>query len=403
LAFLESAAAGLVIVGVLFFLYTYIAYPLLLGAVGLVRPKRPPPDHPGDTEWPRVSIMVPAFNEEHQIEGAVRCLLSLDYPKELLEILVVSDGSTDRTEEIVSTFAKDGVELLRMPERGGKTKAENAAAARLKGDIIVTTDASIRLARESLRFLVARFADPEVGLASGRDVSVSNAEESGNVGESGYVDYEMAVRSLETRVSGIVGASGSLYAVRPELQRVQLPDHLSRDFAAALLVREAGLRGVSVPDAICYVPRTSSLTNEYRRKLRTITRGMETLAHKKNLLNPLRYPLFSWMLFSHKVCRWLLPWFGLFALLGLAILSAFHAWALSLFSGAIIVFSLALVGFLQRHRPNLPRVFALPAFIVLGNLAAAHALVRFFSGEETPIWEPTRRGPVERGDGTFPA
>src|SRR5207245_7635393 len=128
-----------------------------------------------------------------------------------------------------------------------------------------------------------------------------------------YVGYELWVRDLETSLSGIVGASGCLYAIRRQLQMHTMPDGLSRDFGSALVAREHGYRAVSVPAAVCYVPRSNSLRREYRRKVRTMARGLRTLWHKRSLLSPRRHGVFAWMLWSHKVCRWLTPWMGLIA------------------------------------------------------------------------------------------
>ena len=336
-----------------------------------------------------------AYNEETQIRELIKSLLSLDYPREKLQILVVSDASSDGTDEIVKEYATEGVELLRMPERGGKTKAENAAAERLRGEIIVNTDASIRIRPDALKPLIAAFRDPAVGCASGRDVSVGSQSAQGNVGESGYVGYEMAIRALETTVSGIIGASGCFYAIRPELHRLPLPESLSRDFAAALHTREHGYRAVSVPDAVCLVPRGSSLKNEYRRKVRTITRGMETLWHKRALLNPLRDATFAWMLFSHKVCRWLLPWAAMAAMASLAVLAPAHDWAMVLFAATASAVVLGGLGWLLDGHVPLPRVLSVPGFILVGNLAAAHAFTRALAGDRDALWEPTRREVVK--------
>jgi len=397
---IDHQAMGLVVVlaGVLFVLYTYVGYPLILWLFGLFR-KRPVTAGSEPGKWPSVSISVPAHNEEEQIEGLIRNLLDLDYPRDRIQILIVSDASTDRTDEIVRSFADEGVELLRIPVRGGKTGAENAATEHLRGEVIVNTDASIRIAPGALKPLVAAFQDPMVGLASGRDASVGPGQSHGNVGESGYVGYEMAVRDLETRVSGIVGASGSLYAIRPELHRVPLPDSLSRDFAAALLTRERGYRAVSVPGAVCLVPRTSSLGNEFRRKVRTVARGMDTLAFKRNLLNPFRFGHFSWMLFSHKVCRWALPWIAGAVFLALGLLSPRSPLAMALFLLGFLLLLLAGVGWILSDRFPIPRFLSIPAFLLAGNLAAMAAFVRFLRGDSSGIWEPTRRGSFERGGG----
>src|SRR5690606_35446554 len=257
------------------------------------------------------------------------------------------------------------------------------------------TDASIRIAPDALKPLIARFTDPRVGLASGRDVSVAHVEEDANRGESGYVGYEMWVRKLETRIDGIVGASGCFYAIRSHLQRIPLPEHISRDFAAAIVTRENGYRAVSVDEAICLVPRTTSLKQEYRRKVRTMTRGMGTLWYKRALLNPFRYGIFSWMLFSHKVCRWLVPWALVVLVLGIAALGVVEPWARVL--GLLVLAGglLALIGWLwPEGRRRIPRPFAIPAYIAVANIAVLRAWFKAARGELNPIWEPTRRVPV---------
>ncbi len=371
-------------------LYAYVLYPAALWALAVFRKPRPLLE--GDLDhWPTVSISVPVFNEEKKIEGLIKSLLALDYPKDRLQILIVSDASTDRTEGIVESYEDQGVELLKLTERCGKTYAEGAAAPHLRGDIVVNTDATIRIAPGALKPLISALADPSVGLASGRDVSVGAADEEGNIGEKGYVGYEMAIRGLETRVFGIVGASGCLYAIRTSLHSQELPASLSRDFAAALNTRENGFRAVSVPDAVCSVPRAGSLKREYRRKVRTITRGMGTLAHKRALLNPFRYGLFSWMLFSHKVCRWALPWFAVLGALSLFLLAFQHSWALGPSAGLLLLLALAALGWVTDGGKRSRKVFSLPGFILLGNLAAMHAFLRHLKGVQQAVWEPTRR------------
>jgi cellulose synthase/poly-beta-1,6-N-acetylglucosamine synthase-like glycosyltransferase len=393
---LESTAWIVVLAAAAFALYTYAGYPAILWIVSRLKPARWSDGGDGiGTDWPSVSISVPAYNEENQIEGLIQSLLALDYPRERLQILIVSDASSDKTDEIVRRYEPQGIQLLRIPERGGKTNAENRAAEELTGDIIVNTDASIRLAPQALKPLISAFHDPSVGLASGRDVSVDSSNIEDNVGESGYVGYEMAIRDLETQVSGIVGASGSFYAIRPEVHRTPLPESLSRDFAAALLTKERGLRAVSINEAICFVPRTSSLKKEYDRKVRTIARGIDTLAYKKNLLNPLRFGTFAWMLASHKVCRWALPWFLLLGLLGLFILSWMHLWALAVFLVVLTVTLLGAVGWMHSNNSHTPPLLGFPAFLLAGNVAAGHALIRFLRGDRAATWEPTRRKPVD--------
>jgi hypothetical protein len=210
----------------------------------------------------------------------------------------------------------------------------------------------------------------------------------------------MWIRDLETSVHGIVGASGCFYAIRGDLHRIPTPDALSRDFAAALKCEDAGLRAVSVPDAVCLVPRTTSLRREYGRKVRTITRGMETLLYRKALLDPFRHGLFAWMLFSHKVCRWALPWAAVVGALGLLLLARDQGWALALLAIGLGGVLLGALGWLLGDDRPLPRVIQMAGFALVGNLAAMHAGVRALLGARDPLWEPTRR---ESGTAAGPA
>lgn len=378
-------------------LYTYFGYPAILRVLSAARPAWSAPDPP--PEWPRISITVPAFNEEATIRGTIDSLLALDYPADRRQILVVSDASTDGTDDIVAGYADRGVELFRVTRRAGKTAAENAARVRLTGDIIVNTDASVRIHPDAIKALIACFGDPSVGVASGRDVSTAGEDESANVGEAGYVGYEMWVRALETRVQSIVQASGCLYATRREIHDRDFPEHLTRDYGAVALSREAGLRGVSVDAALCYVPRQRSLRREYRRKVRTMTRGLKTVWYRRGLLNPFRYGAYSWMVFSHKVCRWLAPValvVGTVALFGLA---AVDGRALPLAAVAAAVLLLAVLGWLWPD-DDPPKVLSVPAYLVLANVAALNGWLNLLRGTGSAAWSPTRRESVAAGDGS---
>ena len=386
---MTAICVWLLVIALAFAAYTYVGYPLLLGLTGLFRRGRPPAALPA--EWPAISIVLPVYNEEAVVRQTLDNLLRLEYPPDRRQILVLSDASTDRTDAIVREYAGRGVELLRLPRRGGKTAAENAALPLLRGDIIVTTDASARPERGALKALIASFADPTVGVASGHYVSVARVDGHANHGESWYVGYDMWVRQLETRVAGIPGAAGCFHAVRAPIHLRVLPEEISRDFAAALLAREQGLRTVSVEGAVCTVPRVPSLRKEYRRKVRTIVRGWHTLHFKRALLNPFRHGLFAWILASHKVCRWVIPHVALPALVALVCLAQTFWWArwgagLAATAGLCA----ALAWWWPEHR-RLPKVIALPAYLVVGNVAALSASVRAIKGERTPVWEPTRR------------
>lgn len=378
----------LVATGAAIIVYPYLIYPVLLKIIGAFMPRLHEPAEPA--QWPMVSVTIPVYNEERQIRQKLERVLAWNYPKDRMQVLVVSDASTDRTDDIVKEFAPRGIELLRLPKRGGKTAAENATLPHLRGEIVVNSDAAIRVPDDSLRKLVIWFGNPTVGVASGRDRSVANLDGEANQGESGYVDYEMWVRGLETQVAGIVGASGCFYAIRKQLHQHLVPEALSRDFAAPLIARRHGYRSVSVDDAIALVPRTKSLKAEYRRKVRTMTRGLETLFYQRALLNPFKYGLFAWELWTHKLIRWLLPVGDLLVLIGLAMLGPVDPWAQAIVAVAALVTLGGAVGWWwPGDKP--PRVLATAAYLVSGNVAALQSWVGALRGDLNPIWEPTRR------------
>jgi cellulose synthase/poly-beta-1,6-N-acetylglucosamine synthase-like glycosyltransferase len=379
----------LVLLPGLCFGYAYLLYPAVLKFWGFFRP--PSPTYEDPPEWPIISFSVPAYNEEASIRRTIEGLCNLDYPSDRRQIVVVSDASTDGTDAIVREYADRGVELVRLPTRMGKTAAENAAAAVLRGEIVVNTDATIRIPRASLKPLIRAFQDPTVGVASGRDVSVGDIDAETNQGESGYVGYEMWLRSLETRVGSIVGASGCFYAILSALHHDQFPDALSRDFASALIAREHGYRAVSVDEAVCLVARTASLNREFHRKIRTMARGLETLWYKRQLLNPLRYGRFAWMLFSHKLSRWLVFLAAPLALVGLALLSLRSVIAAAILVVVVVAGGVGIYAMRVAEGRSLPGPVGWCGFVFATHLAGLIAWGKAIRGERNPIWEPTRR------------
>jgi cellulose synthase/poly-beta-1,6-N-acetylglucosamine synthase-like glycosyltransferase len=390
--------------------YSYFGYPALLWIQRSLG-RRQPPVPAGDLpDWPRVSITLPAYNAEATLRPVLEGLTRIDYPRDRRQILVVSDGSTDGTDDLVREFAPLGVELLRIEGRLGKTEIENRAMDALTGDIIINTDASVTVHPDAIKRLVAALSDPQVGVASGRDISVASVGETGSGGEAAYVGYEMWIRELETDVQAIVGSSGCLYAIRAPLHRRKLPGHLSRDFSSALWARMNGLRAVSVNEAICYVPRAASMRVEYRRKIRTMSRGIQTLFFHGALLNPLKGGLFAWLLWSHKLIRWLVPWAlatGALAVVILAVSSvgagsdwrdprSIAAWSaagtLALVAGLV----LAALGWWWPGKGKPPRLMSMAAFFVSGTAAGIVAWVHALRDRRAPVWEPTPRALSER-------
>ena len=367
-------------------LYAYVGYPAILWILSKVRTRQIAP--PASNEWPSVTITVPVYNAAATLRPTLDRLLALDYPSNRLQLLVISDGSTDSTEDIARQYADRGVELLRMPERRGKTIAENAALSVARGDLIVNVDATILVPPGSLKPLVRVFDDPTIGVASGRDVSTGDTEREGTGAESGYVGYEMWVRDLETKLGSIVGASGCFYAIRRHIHAEPLPADLSWDFASVLVARLKGLRSVSVREAICVVPRTSRLGTELKRKVRTMARGIRTLFHHGELMNPLKYGAFSLMLVSHKLLRWL-PYLlaPVSALAAAILLGLTFGWV------AVLVASIAamVIVAVSRSVPSLKALAAPAGFVAAACTAGLLAWWDVIRQAPMATWDPTPR------------
>jgi cellulose synthase/poly-beta-1,6-N-acetylglucosamine synthase-like glycosyltransferase len=357
--------------------YAYAGYPLALLPLARFfgRPVR------REDATPPLTVLIPVHNQADAIRRKLENLLALDYPRERLRIVVASDGSTDETEAIVGSFAPVGVRLVRTGGRLGKEAAQNLALPEIRGEIVVFTDATIVMEKRALRAIVRAFADPEVGCVSSED-DVPGA------GEGLYVRYEMAIRRLESRARTLIGVSGSFYAVRAELVERTDPRY-TRDFLVPLLVIEKGMRVVSEPEARGRFLPAPSPGSEFRRKTRTVLRGMDVLAHRRGLLNPLRHPFVAWALLSHKCARWAVPWALLLAL------AANTALLPSVFYGMCFLLQLffyvsaggALLS--RRWAGRLPGKAAL--FFATTNAAVLAAGVRYLAGERAIVWEPTRR------------
>jgi hypothetical protein len=259
----------------------------------------------------------------------------------------------------------------------------------------VSIDASILIPRGSLKPLVQALLDPEVGLASGRDISVGDEALEGNSAESSYVGLEMQLRALETRVHSIVGASGCFYANRRHLQEVQLPTGLARDFAAASVARAHGYRAVSVDAAACLVPRTPTLKAELRRKSRTMSRGLATLLYLRALLNPFKYGSYAFMMVSHKLLRWLLFPSLLGWLIGPLLLIDVAPQTLVL--TAIMLIGLALAHLVSRWPDGrrVPRLIAAPGYVFISIVAGWLAWWQLLTNQRQSMWEPTQRPNVD--------
>lgn len=365
-------------------LYSWLIYPALMALLAFVRPA---PDVRRDEVEPPVTVLLVVRDEESRLEDKLRNLLALDYPRGKLEVLVVSDGSTDRTESITAAFAGAGVRLLPLAPPRGKASCLNEAVPHARGEILLLTDARQALAPDAVRRLVACLGDPSVGAASGELHLVASPGRAPE-GLGLYWKYEKLIRRAESRFDSTVGVTGALYAVRKELFVPLDPRAILDDVLVPMEVVLAGRRVVFEPEARAWDRLAENPAHEYRRKVRTLAGNYQLLALRPALLDPFRNRLF-FQLVSHKLSRLAVPWCLLLLLVagaGLAVASqgVFYRAALGL---QVLFYLLAAAGWIGTRQKRPSRLTSLPYTLVLLNLAAASALLRFVRGTETAAWK----------------
>jgi len=365
--------------------YTYLGYPFILAIWALFAKSR---NHRGTVVYPFLTLVIAARNEEKVIGDKIQNSLKLDYPRDRLEILVVSDSSSDGTNDIVSRFEEDNIHLLKLKERKGKTGAQNIAVKQAKGDIIVFSDANAFYAKDSLQRLAGHFSDPQVDFVSGElCYTESHGSEAGQK-ENLYWRFEKWVKRLEDRVGCITGANGSIYAVRKESYIPLEYDQIS-DFMEPLLIAGRGGTVIYEPEAKSYEPSSDSFDQEFRRKRRILSRSLFSLSKNRWLFNPRHTGRLAWQIISHKVLRWATPLF----LLTLFVSNLFLVvWGNTLlfFFAQMIFYLLAVLG----HWITLPRgnfILTVPYYFVLLNYASLCGLWDFVSGRPAVFWEPIRQ------------
>jgi cellulose synthase/poly-beta-1,6-N-acetylglucosamine synthase-like glycosyltransferase len=367
--------------------YVYAGYPLLLAAWQRLRPARAVPDG-GAT--PKVTLIISAFNEADCIAAKLDNTLGLDYPRDRLEVIVVSDASDDGTDEIVNGYAGRGVHLLRMPKRGGKTLGLNAGVAASTGDVVVFSDANALYRVDAIRRLVAPFAATDVGAVIGESTYTEASTESGR-SESLYWRYETWIKALESWRGSVVGGDGAIYSVRRTLYKPMGERALS-DFVNPLQVVMAGFRCIYEPRALSYEEAASDFGREYRRKVRIVNRAWRAMWSMRAMLNPFEYGTFAFKLWSHKVLRWCVPAFLVAILvLNVALLGTRPIYTLGLIA-QIAFYALGIAGYVLRDRDQQPSYVRVPFYFCVVNVAAGVALFEALGGKSYTTWTTSRAG-----------
>lgn len=363
--------------------YIYLGYPALVWLLARLvgrSPKR-------QSFFPSVSLLIPAFNEEAHIEARLHNSLKLSYPKDQLEIVVASDGSTDRTNTIVAAFQARGVRLIAMPQNVGKSAMLTAVVPQLKGEIVVLSDASSELDADALKELVQVFADPKVGCVSGLYRLKATGGDMRGEGEGLYWRYETFIKQQESRLHSILGAHGAFYAIRKLLFKPLTGASINDDYLIAMRIVEQGFRAVYEPRAIAWEKELASVEGEFARRRRIAVGNCQQIVLLIHLLNPLR----GWVafaFFSHKVLRTLAPLLMISLLSGTFWLP--QPWMPALLIAQAALYASALFGYYCQAKGRAVKVFSAPMYFCLGNLAMLAGLIKFVFSSKRFNWERSR-------------
>jgi cellulose synthase/poly-beta-1,6-N-acetylglucosamine synthase-like glycosyltransferase len=371
-------------------LYAYVGFPLLLVLRGFLR-KRPVKE--ADFK-PNISFVITAYNEGKSIGDKLDNVLSLDYPKQKMQVIVASDGSSDQTNEIVAGYEEQGVELLAFP-RQGKIPTLNAAVSYTRGEILVFSDANSMYTSDALRHLLAPFADPKVGAVGGNQCYTPHlGENTASFGERIYWNYDRLLKTMQSEAGNMISATGAIHAIRRDLFQ-QVPMSVCDDFVISTHAIAEGYRLVFSPRAIAYETIAPTDEAEFKRKVRIFLRGLRTVWALKHFFNPFRYGFYAVQIFSHKLLRWSIGWL-LIALFGTSV-ALYRDGAIYQIAtlGQAILYASALVALLLKRTPlgswKILKPLTISYYFCLANGAAIFAWLQLLRGKRVDVWESKRQ------------
>ena len=369
--------------------YSYLGYPALLWLLARFFPRRHGFD---DTFTPSVTLIISAYNEENVIEAKIKNALQLDYPPDKLSIMVVSDCSTDRTDELVQCFKNQGVILIRPESRRGKTSGLNLALSNVCSDIVVFSDANAMYDTQAVRHLTRHFSNTEIGYVVGHARYLETTKTAAGISEGSYWDFEIKMKEWESSFSSVVGADGAIYAIRRELYE-PLQETDINDFVNPLQIVAKGYRGIFDPAAWCTEKPAGQFNKEFSRKVRIANRSLNGLLRVPETCNPLKFGRFSWQVISHKLLRWFSPYLLCLNFLAALTLASSQnrpaaASALVALYGAFALASL--IGWWQDKQGRSSTLCFVPYYFSLMNLASAIGVLLRLRGTVISTWETAR-------------
>jgi cellulose synthase/poly-beta-1,6-N-acetylglucosamine synthase-like glycosyltransferase len=378
--------------------YTYFGYPFILFLITGIKKffRMDKKDVVAEYE-PEVCLFVTAYNEKDFIRGKVENSFQLDYPKEKVQYIWVTDGSDDGTPDLLQKY--EHLEVFHEAARKGKMHAMNRGIQFVKAPVVIFSDTNTFLNKKAIREIVACFSDPRIGCVAGEKRIVEHkADSAAAAGEGFYWKFESWVKKMDAELNSAVGAVGELFAIRRELFEEVEPDTILDDFIISLRIAQKGYKIAYTPNA--YAEETASLnvTEELKRKVRIAAGGMQALFRLRKLLNPFRYGVLTWQYFSHKVLRWTLAPVSLFLLV---LVNGIIVWEngfsgpmdfyLTFFGLQLLFYLFAAMGWYLENRRLRLKILFVPYYFVSIHYAAIRGIFRYFRGKQPASWEKSKR------------
>ncbi|MBX2955427.1 MAG: glycosyltransferase family 2 protein [Cyclobacteriaceae bacterium] len=371
-------------------LYTYLFYFLIIVLASRITRKKPKnPD--SITDWPEVTLVIAAYNEERFITEKINNSLSLDYPLDRLNVVVVTDGSTDNTPSLVKKF--DTVKLFHEPARKGKIHAVDRIMKHIQSPIVIFTDANTTLNDQVIKNIVRHYADESVGGVAGeKRVTSKDADNASGAGEGLYWKYESRLKKADSDLYTVVGAAGELFSIRTELYQSPPPDTIIEDFYLSMKIVAKGFRFVYEPDAYAMEGPSATIEDEWKRKVRISAGGLQAIARLASLLNPFKFGVVTFQYVSHRVLRWTVaPIALIIVLLTNALLINASDFYFITFILQCAFYLVALIGHLLRNKKIPIKGFFVPYYFTLMNLSVFSGLLRLLKGKQSVVWEKAER------------
>ncbi len=378
--------------------YTYLGYGILLYFIikvrrilGIKRTQKINPDFE-----PEVTLFIAAFNEKDYVEAKMKNSLALEYPKDKLKILWVTDGSDDGTDQIVAQYTE--AQVLHRPERNGKIGAMNRGMQYVKTPLVVFCDANTMLGKESIRRIVNLFKDETVGCVSGEKRILDKASDTASgAGEGIYWKYESTLKKWDAELYSVVGAAGELFAIRTPLYQEVEKDTLLDDFMVSLRVAQQGYSIQYDPEAYAIESASANVKEELKRKVRISAGGIQSVVRLRSLLNIFRYGTLSFQYISHRVLRWTITPLCLLLMLPLNAAIALQQGIFTpqlfpiLFWLQLIFYSMALTGWFLENRSTRIKILFIPYYFFIMNLSVFLGFNRYLKNQQSVNWERAQR------------